>query len=259
MVHNPVIIIGIGEIGSVVARGCLKLGYPVVPVRRDTNLQALATMIQSPAMVVLAVAEKDLHPALEHLPHPWRAHLVLVQNELLPADWEQHGLTEPTVMSVWFEKKPGREWKEIVPSVVYGPKAALLSQALGALGISVRYLADEDQLVFELVRKNLYILTTNIAGLKTGGNVRDLWANHATLARAVADDVLTLQGYLTGRNLEAEALLEAMLVAFDGDPEHQCTGRSAQARLERALQTAQRAGLEVPTLKRIATELRSVA
>jgi len=45
-----------------------------------------------------------------------------------------------------------------------------------------------------------------------------------------------------------------MLLAFEGDPEHGCTGRSASARLHRALQLADDANLELHTLRRIQAE-----
>ena len=98
------------------------------------------------------------------------------------------------------------------------------------------------------------ILTTNIAGLVAGGNVSELWQNHRTLAIEVAEDVLALQAWLTAETLDSKALIAAMLVAFEGDPEHGCTGRSAPARLQRALQIADEADLDVPTLHRIQAE-----
>ena len=49
-------------------------------------------------------------------------------------------------------------------------------------------------------------------------------------------------------------MIQAMLVAFDGDLAHQCMGRSAPARLQRALEHADRHGLAVPTLRAIAAE-----
>jgi hypothetical protein len=45
-----------------------------------------------------------------------------------------------------------------------------------------------------------------------------------------------------------------MLVAFDGDPEHGATGRSAPSRLRRALDHAATAGLDVPVMEEIAQE-----
>jgi hypothetical protein len=175
-----------------------------------------------------------------------------LQNELLPADFRH--LPEPTVISVWFEKKPGQEPKVILPSPTYGPGARLLHDALGRLDIPVRVLDSAAALEFELVLKNLYILTTNIAGLRTGGSVGELWSRHRDTAEAVASDVIALQEALTGNRYDHGALVEGMVGAFDGDPDHKCMGRSAPARLERALEHAGRLGIELPTLAAIARE-----
>jgi len=252
--NKPVIIIGIGEIGGVFARGVLRSGYPVIPVNRNDDINKIAEQTPDPEAVLLTVAENDLHKALETMPQVWRDRVCLVQNELLPRDWEKHALNTPTVISVWFEKKPGMDAKPVVASPVFGPHAGLLCKALEALSIPVVKLSSEEELLFELVRKNLYILTTNIAGLVAGGNVSELWQNHRTLAIEVAEDVLQLQSSLTGEKLNNKDLIAAMLLAFDGDPEHGCTGRSAPARLTRAIQLADEADLDVSTLHRILSE-----
>lgn len=252
VVKQPAVVIGLGEMGGVFARGLLRAGYPVFPANRDTDLQALAEDLPAPSLVLAAVAESDLQGLLEALPAAWRAPLALLQNELLPRDWERHGLGQPTVISVWFEKKRGRDVKEILPSPTYGPQADVLCAALGALGIGCRRLDDEQDLVHELVLKNLYILTTNIAGLEAGGTVGELWLRHEALARRVAEEVLQIQEWLSGAPLDHERLIAGMLEAFRGDPEHQCMGRSAPKRLRRALAQADQAGLQVPELRRIA-------
>lgn len=249
---KAVVVIGIGEIGSVFARGFMKLGYPIVPVTREMDMAVVAADVTEPEMVVVAVAEKDLHVSLEKLPDAWRDRVVLLQNELLPRDWLQHGLENPTVISVWFEKKKGMDSKVVIASPACGEFAELLNEALATLDIPVTVVKDEAALLFELVLKNLYILTTNIAGLEAGGNVRELWLNHNDLACSVAGDVLDIQEHLIGDEVNRVALIEGMLRAFDGDPEHGCMGRSAPARLERALSIADEANLEVPTLRRIA-------
>ncbi len=252
---KPVVIIGIGEIGGVFARGFLKLGHPVYPVTRQTPMEEVAAAVADPELVMVAVGEKDLHPTLEKIPSQWRDRLVLIQNELLPRDWRRHDIDNPTVISVWFEKKPGMDAKVVAPSPVFGPKAETVIAALDAVGLPAYQLESESQLLFELVRKNLYILTTNIAGLAMGGGtVTDLWRDNNALARDVAADVLVIQHWLTGEDLDDDALIEAMVTAFDGDPQHGCMGRSAPARLERALRIADEAGLDVPTLRRIAAE-----
>ena len=249
---QPVVIFGIGELGGVFARGFLRLGHPVYPLIRNSDPQAEADALPDPALALVAVAEGDLQPVLKTVPAAWRGRAALLQNELLPADWQRERLHEPTVICVWFEKKPGREARVILPSPVFGPGAALIRDALATMDIPARVLDDPDDLLFELVRKNVYILTTNVAGLVTGGTVQDLWGQHQPLAREVAAEVVELQGHLTGRTLDTEALVAGMVEAFEGDPEHRCTGRSATARLARALAIAEEAGLEVPRIREIA-------
>jgi len=251
---KPVLIIGIGEIGGVFARGLLRSGHPVVPVNRSDDINQIANEYPDPEAVLLTVAEKDLHASLESMPKAWADRLCLVQNELLPRDWEKYSVQSPTIISVWFEKKPGMDAKPVVASPVFGPHADLICDALDAMAIPVEKLNSAEDLLFELVRKNLYILTTNISGLVAGGNVSELWQDHRSLAIEVAEDVLELQAWLTGEELDSKGLIAAMLVAFDGDPEHGCTGRSAPARLQRALQLADEGDLEVRTLHRIQAE-----
>ncbi len=253
---REIVLIGVGEIGGVFARGFLKLGYSVHPVTRQTDMQASAREINQPNLVVVAVGESDLQPVLEGIPEVWRDKLCLLQNELLPSDWQ--GITDPTVISIWFEKKPGMDAKVIIPSPVYGPKAELVSRALEQVSIPSRILSSDEALLHELVVKNLYILTSNIAGLKTGGTVGELWQNHRPFATDVAMEVIRLQEKLSGKVLDAPSLIESMVIAFNGDPEHKCMGRSAPARLSRALAHAERLELDLPTLSSLQTETRSV-
>jgi len=236
----------------VLSRALLRAGHPVFPVTRATDLAGAARTCPTPLLAVCAVAEADLAPLLPALPTRWADRLCLVQNELLPADWSP--VPNPTVISVWFEKKRGQAVKVIIPSPVYGPGAAPLAQALEGIGIPARVLASPEELLFELVVKNLYILTSNLAGLTAGGTVGELWAHHAGLTRALAGDIIDLQEGLTGRHFDRAALLAAMLRAFEGDPGHRCMGRSAPARLERALGHADRLHLAVPSLRAIARE-----
>jgi len=254
---KAVIIIGIGEMGGVFARGFLRRGYPVYPVTRDLPMDAVAAQVPAPELVLLAVGEKDLHITLAQLPAEWRDRCALLQNELLPADWQQLGYATPTVISVWFEKKPGQDARTIIPSPAFGPHARLLHDALGSIGIPVRVLATDGELLFELVRKNVYILTSNIAGLLTGGTVGELWSQHRALAEEVAREVISLQERLTEQQLDEAALIAGMVEAFDGDPEHKCTGRSAPARLQRALELADRFQLRTPRLRAIADNIKA--
>jgi hypothetical protein len=248
-----VVVIGLGQLGRVFAGGLLRAGYTVVPVNRGDDMAVLAQAHPAPEMVLVAVGEHDLHAVLGALPAIWKPRVALIQNELLPRDWLQHGMVDPTVISVWFEKKKGIDAKPLIASPVAGPGAALLCRALAAIELPCREVSLGDALLFELVRKNVYILTTNIAGLKTGGTVAELWAQHESFARQVANEVMDIQDALTGAQHDRAALVAGMLEAFDGDPQHGCTGRSAPARLARAIGHADEFGLAVPTLRALAS------
>lgn len=246
---QKIILVGLGQLGRVFAGGLLRTGCVVVPANRGDDLAALAAQHPDPALVLVAVAEPDLHTVLSYLPTTWKSRVGLIQNELLPRDWQVHDLQNPTVMSVWFEKKKGMDAKPLIASPVAGPQAALLVRALQVIDLPACEVQAEAELLFELVRKNVYILTTNIAGLKTGGTVSDLWRDHEFFARQVAHEVMDIQDWLTGVQQDRDKLIAGMLEAFAGDPQHGCTGRSAPARLARALQHADQAGLAVPTLR----------
>jgi len=249
---QSIVVVGLGEMGSVFARGFLRTGYTVHPVIRGVEMQAVADEIALPELVIIAVGEADLPEQLTKIPDAWKDRLVLLQNELLPRDWQAFDL-QPTVISVWFEKKKGQDSKVIIPSPVYGKHAQQVADALASIDIASTVLPDEAALLHELVLKNVYILTTNIAGLKVGGNVGQLWEDHQSIAEAVANDVIRLQEALTGKTLDQVALINSMLKAFDGDREHMCMGRSAPARLQRALTLAKQNDLSLSTLQEIST------
>jgi ketopantoate reductase len=249
--NQPTIVVGIGELGSVFARGLLRSGHPVYPITRGMNVVEEAKTIPDPALVLLAVAENDLHATLDQIPEPWRDKLCLLQNELLPRDWLAHAIHDPTVIAVWFEKKQGQDVRVLLPSPVYGPQSATIKSALAAVDIPARTLSSSEELLFELVRKNVYILTINIAGLVTGGTVTELWRDYQTLAREIADEIISIQAWLTDEELPRDRLIEGMLEAFAGDPDHKCLGRTALPRLRRALGHADETGLAIPKLREI--------
>ena len=89
MMKSPVVLIGIVEMGGVFARGFLRTGHPVYPVTRETDIDDLARQLPAPELVLVAVAETDLQPVLQNLPTAWRPRLGLLQNELLPGDWQR--------------------------------------------------------------------------------------------------------------------------------------------------------------------------
>ncbi len=251
---NPIVVVGMGELGSVFARGFLKLGHPVVPVTRGGRFADALEHAPSPELVLVTVGEDDLAPVLAELPVPWRDRVALVQNELLPEQWLAHGVVDPTVAIVWFEKKAGREATEVRPTLVTGPHEALLLRALGALHISAKRLAPEE-LSHELVVKNLYILTLNLAGLHTRGKAGELLTQHRPLFDRLVPELIRLERGLlgaAGAEQDEARLTQDLEASILADPEHASAGRSAPRRLERTLAHAHRLGLTLPTLEHLA-------
>jgi len=249
---KPIVVLGIGELGSVFSRAFLKNNHAVYPITRSTDIDELKASID-PELILVCTAEGDLQSALSSIPAEWKDRVAMMQNELLPRDWESHNFTNPSVISVWFEKKKGIDSKVLISSPAFGPKAQILADSLALIDIPAHVVANEDELLFELALKNLYILTTNIAGIaiESGSNVNDLRNQHLALMREVSADVLKLQSALTGKTFNDVELEQGMIKAFEGDLNHGCMGRSASARLDRALDQANEFNLEIPTLQKI--------
>ncbi len=251
---NPfIVIIGIGELGGIFAKAFLQAGYPVYPVTRRMDIDQVAGNIPEPQLVLVAVAEKDFSSVMGALPVPWRRCIGLLQNELLPRDWQPYQIDDPTIISVWFEKKKGMDTNVLIPSRVYGPQAKLIAGALHGIDIACDVLPAEEDLLYELVRKNVFVLTINIAGLvlPEGTTTGNLWAQHHELALAIADEVIAVQQWLTGASFDRMRLIDGLIEGINGDLQHKCRGRSARGRLERLIAVADEAGLAVPRIAEI--------
>ena len=253
----PVVVIGLGQIGGCLAEGLARAGHPVVPLRRGDDVKRVAHEVPEPGLALVTVAEDDLDGALLTLPATWRPCVGLVQNELVPACWERHALTHPTVAVLWFERKGGGRPRPLLPTFLHGPAWETLAEALDGLGLPWKHLEDAGALREELVRKNLYILTTNLGGLATGATtVGMLWRDHRAQTIQIASEILTLQAAAAGGGLDRVALLRGLDEAIDADPEHGARGRTAPRRLERVLEQARALEIPVPRLQEIAAALR---
>jgi len=247
----PIIIVGIGELGGEFARGFLRCGYPVYPITRKINMADVSRQVPCPALVLVTVPELELQSTLDQLPECWLDKLALLQNELLPRDWECHNLADPTVAVIWFEKKPEMILTNVLDTPVYGSHAPLLFEALDTLNVPNRLLKNPDNLLYELLRKSLYIQTVNICGLVSNCTVGDLWHKHQSLAKEVAGEIIDIQEWLTGTRLSKNKLIAGMVEGIEDSPDRHCLGRSAPARLKRALAFAEEAEIDTPKLKEI--------
>jgi len=254
---SPIVIVGIGELASVFARAFLRNGYPVYPITRNMDIADEAENLPEPQLVLIAVAESDFQSVMQTIPARWHSQLALLQNELLPGDWLAHGIDDPTVISVWFEKKKGMDYNVLRPSPVYGVAAGLIAESLAGIDIPCKILPSADDLVFELVLKNVFVFTINIAGLilEKGTTTSMLWQQHEKLARAVANDIITLQESAAARSFSRAGLIEGLVKGIKGDPNHKCKGRAAPGRLARALEMADQGGIDIPAIRDIQRRL----
>jgi ketopantoate reductase len=249
--NREALVVGMGQLGAVFALGLLRRGYSVTPVLRTSVPDTILTRPLQPSVCVIAVAEDDLTNVLDGWARRYAEHWVLVQNELRPSEWERRGLSTPTVAVVWFEKKSGREVRPIVSTPVHGPHAATIVEALTALGIPAHIEPDREQLLFELCLKNLYILSMNSAGLVFPSDVGTIWYEHRAYLDQICAEVLELEAAQMQRNLPTQSLCIELERIISADPRHVAAGRSALARLNRAVRTAKRLGIRTPTLDEI--------
>ena len=247
----PIVIIGIGELGSVFARGFLRCGHPVYPITRKMDLAEQCKQIPTPDFVLITVQENELQPLLQKIPPAWRNKIGLIQNELLPHDWEKHQIESPTITVVWFEKKKNIEVTNILYSPSFGPNSELMSNTLHALEIPAPILEKQEDLLYELLRKAVYIFTVNIAGLLNNCTVENLWLQNQPLAREIAGEIIKIQESLTKKKLSQEKLISGMVEGIKDCPHRYCLGRSAPARLQRMLNHAQKANIKTPKLLEI--------
>ncbi len=246
---RPIAVVGMGQLGGTFGQGLLHLGRPVTPFRRADSLDRLATI--DPEFVLVAVAEPDLDAVLGTLPAEVRDRVALLQNELSPETWRRHGVQDPTVAVVWFEKKRGRLATVLRDTPIAGPCAELLVSALAAMDLPARRIGP-DELDAELVRKNLFILGSNIAGLIAGVTTSELANRYRELVVDVLVDLIAIEEARLGRPLDRYQLVATTLTDFVEDASRVSMGRSAPERLARSIERADRFGLATPKLREIA-------
>ena len=76
--NQPIVIVGIGELGGVFARAFLRRGSPVYPVTRSMNIAEEAERIPQPELVLVAVTERDFKAVMATIPNQWRNCIVLL-------------------------------------------------------------------------------------------------------------------------------------------------------------------------------------
>ncbi len=248
---DEVVVVGPGQLGRLFAGGALARGVRVTPVVRGVDpAGVLASMAAVPILV--AVGEAELMPVLRGLPVDRRGDVILVQNEVFPADW-QPLVAEPTVAAVWLNAKPGRPVQVARPTAVHGRHATFLCALHEPLGIPCRVLTDAAALDMELVAKYALILAVNALGLRSDETVGAWLARDEPLVRGLVVDGRRLGEARLGHGLDDPATAEQ--AAFDGLralASMPARGRTARARVERALALGRQLGVALPAVEHAA-------
>jgi ketopantoate reductase len=246
------LVVGMGELGGVFALALLRRGISVMPVLRGTSTESVIERCPAPMLCVISVGEEALPSVLDGGLRRYADRWVLVQNELRPSEWEHRGLPTPTIAVVWFEKKPGRDVRALVSTPVFGPQAAVVVNALSALGMPAHAEPDPERIVFEMALKNLYILTMNFGGLVHDTDVGSLWHDHRLVVDQICEEILEIETAQMQRSLPAMSLKLELERIITADPRHGAAGRAARNRLARTLVAARRLGIRTPVLDDIA-------
>ena len=262
-IKTPIIVIGMGELGSLFSNGFLRLGIPIIPILRSDNIKDFETI--TPILVLIAVDIQDLNKVLDDVPKSWWNVIVLLQNELLPGNWNHLSIPFPSIVVVWLEKKKqSLKIRSFSPEIVYSPNkdlGDLIELCLNKQNIPTLRVAMEDEILIEMVQKNLFNLTMNVMGLYLGENstFNDLLNDkNYEIRNLVARECLSLQkAQLKDLKLSENEMITKMWNYMSLVPEMKCQGRYAKARLDRAISTSKKYGIEVTQLEKIKIENQS--
>ena len=263
---RDLIVMGIGELGSLYANAALKRGLRVTPVIRNQHPASVlaGTPVETPILV--AVGEADLDAALRSLPAERLASSILLQNELFPSHWSRFTRSTPTVMVPWLLKKKGEPLLVARSTPVYGRHAPLMVELHGALGFAAEELPDEGALRQAIVDKYAFILTVNALGLLEDLSLGE-WSNKdPAQVEALAREAALLGARLVSvpgngdppeqppanevARIDVDASIAQVQLGMRAMAAMRARGRTAKARVERALQNAVRFGLATPALAR---------
>lgn len=149
---NSYIVVGGGEVGRRLLAFLDGAGMATRLVTRTSGWDA-ATATHEAAPRIVAVREEDLADVLGRFPRTLWGRLVLVQNGFLEA---VHGDLSPVTRGLlWFTAK-GDFFRQLRPSLWFGPQAAALADALRRGGLAGEEIPDSVAFRREMIIKGLW-------------------------------------------------------------------------------------------------------
>ncbi|MCA9562416.1 MAG: hypothetical protein KC561_02960 [Myxococcales bacterium] len=243
------ITIGPGQLGRLFSGGALRLGMTVIPATRATGVAPALAQSAAGNPILVTVGEAALMEVLASLPSDRRKDVILVQNELLPAELAELGV-EPTYAVVWTSVKPGQPIQVGARTGLFGEHAGLMARIHETLDLPFTLLQSASALKGELSAKYALILTINALGMAEDLRLDQWLERDPDLVRAVVEDAMTLGGRLLGDG-EVDGDVDLVVSALQNLGPIRARGRSAPARVERASQDAARLALALPAIDRL--------
>jgi hypothetical protein len=245
------VVVGMGQLNALWAQGALKRGMVVTPVVRRTPRPWSLAHVPLPSPLLIGVGEDGLAALWPDIPQERRAHVVFMQNELFPSTWEGLGVTEPSVMVVWLNRKQDSVPRPGPPTQLFGPHAATLATLHEALGLAYTILPDGNALRGALTAKYGFILTLNALGHHTDRPLGAWCAADRATVDALLEDALRLGARLSGLTQVPDAARTLALQALELHHALPTRGRTAGQRVERAWNWARQHGVEMPALRKL--------
>jgi hypothetical protein len=243
---RDLVVYGLGELGQLYGAAALRAGLRVTPITRGSDAQAVLGALSADTPVLVAVGEDALEPVLATLGARLEQ-AILLQNELFPAQWRAHGQV-PTVLVPWLLKKRGMPLSIARPSPVYGKHAALVEALHRALDIPSQLLRDEPALLQAIVEKYAFILTINALGLLRDRSLATWLQEDPLRVRALAHEASTLGARLADAEVDLIRSAQVVSEGMHALGTMSARGRTAQARVQRALAHGARLGIALPAL-----------
>jgi ketopantoate reductase len=249
---RDLVIYGVGELGQLYGAAALRAGIRVTPITRSSDPKAVLATVSSELPILVAVGESALDEVLAGLKGAARERLIVLQNELFPSQWRRHGVA-PTVLVPWLLKKRGMPLLVARPSPIYGKFAALVTELHDALGIPSTTLASAPELEQAIIEKYAFILAINALGMLRDRTLAVWLQEDPVLVRALTDEAAQLGAALceSNRQLDLSAARATVEGAMRALGAMTARGRSAQARVARALEHGQRLGIALPELSAV--------
>jgi hypothetical protein len=247
---------GVGELGRWLGGAALRVGLRVTPITRATDPGGTLATLPARTPLLIAVSEDALDGVLAAIPRERADDVVLLQNELFPAQWYAHGV-DPTVLVLWLLKKRGEPELVAGPSRLFGKHAALMGQLHEVLGMPHAHVADDAGLRQAIVDKYTFILTINTLGLLKDRTLGGWLREDPRRVQLLAAEAAQIGAARCEAAIDVRASSQAAQGAMRAMSGISARGRTARARFERGLRIAREHGLSVPELDQIEAELSS--